>query len=29
MRIQDVLRHKGTMVATIGPDATISDLRPP
>lgn len=26
MRIQDVLRHKGTMVATIGPDATVADL---
>jgi CBS domain-containing protein len=26
MRIQDVLRRKGTMVATIRPDKTVSDL---
>jgi CBS domain-containing protein len=26
MRIADVLRHKGTAVATVGPDATVAEL---
>ncbi|MGI8532193.1 MAG: CBS domain-containing protein [Geodermatophilaceae bacterium] len=26
MRINDILRHKGTSVATIGPDATVAEL---